>query len=81
MENTAEPTVDRRLVLTALRTLSADHRRVLFECYFRGASVAEAAETLAVSRGTVKSRLHYALHALRHAVHDDGRRDNRRPVS
>src|SRR5438309_924640 len=34
-------TLDRQLVVAALRTLSAEHREVLVECYFRGASVAE----------------------------------------
>jgi RNA polymerase sigma-70 factor (ECF subfamily) len=66
--DTAQQTVDRLLVLNALRTLSTMHRQVLFECYFRGASVAEAAETLGVPAGTVKSRTHYALHALRQAI-------------
>jgi RNA polymerase sigma-70 factor, ECF subfamily len=58
----------RRLVQAALQTLSIEHRQVLFECYYRDASVAEAAETLGVSPDTVKSRSHYALHALRQAV-------------
>lgn len=43
--DTAQQTMDRQLVLAALRTQSPDHRRVLLECYFRGASVAEAVET------------------------------------
>lgn len=59
---------DRQVVMSALRTLSADHRAVLLECYFRGASVAQAAHTLGVAPGTVKSRTHYALHALRAAI-------------
>ena len=42
-----------------------DHRAVLFECYHRGASVAEAAATLGIPPGTVKSRTHYALRSLR----------------
>jgi RNA polymerase sigma-70 factor (ECF subfamily) len=68
VEDTAQQTVNRLLVLSALRTLSTEHREVLFECYFRGASVAEAAKTLGVPAGTVKSRTHYALHALRQAI-------------
>ncbi len=68
VEDTAQQTVDRHLVRSALRTLSIEHRQVLFECYFRGASVAEAASTLGVPAGTVKSRTHYALHALRQAI-------------
>jgi RNA polymerase sigma-70 factor, ECF subfamily len=72
VEDTQQQTVDRQLVLTALRTLSTEHRQVLLECYFRGASVAEAAETLGVPPGTVKSRTHYALHALREAIEEMG---------
>jgi RNA polymerase sigma-70 factor (ECF subfamily) len=68
VEDMAQQTVDRQLVQSALRTLSTEHRHVLFECYFRGASVAEAAETLGVPVGTVKSRTHYALHNLRQAI-------------
>jgi RNA polymerase sigma-70 factor (ECF subfamily) len=68
VEDTAQQTVDRQLVQTALQTLSIEHRQALFECYFRGASIAEAAATLGVPCGTVKSRTHYALRALRQAV-------------
>ena len=67
-EDTAQQTADRQLVLAALRALSTEHRQVLLECYFRGASAAEAAETLGVSLGTVKSRTYYALHALRQEI-------------
>jgi RNA polymerase sigma-70 factor (ECF subfamily) len=68
----AEHTVDRHLVVAAMRTLSAEHREVLLECYFRGSSVAEAAATLGVPPGTVKSRTHYALRALRTALEEMG---------
>ena len=64
--------VDRALVVAALRTLSPEHRDVLLECYFRGSTVAEAAQTLGVPPGTVKSRVHYALRALRLAVDEMG---------
>ena len=67
-EDTAQRTADRQLVLAALRTLSAEHRQVLLECYFRGASATEAAETLGVSLGTVKSRTYDAIHALRQEI-------------
>jgi RNA polymerase sigma-70 factor (ECF subfamily) len=72
VEDTAQQTVDRQLVLSALGTLSTEHRQVLLECYFRGASVAEAAETLGLAPGTIKSRTHYALHALRRAIDEMG---------
>jgi RNA polymerase sigma-70 factor (ECF subfamily) len=68
----ADRTLDRQLVVAALRTLSVEHRDVLMECYFRGASVAEAAVSLGVPAGTVKSRTHYALRALRLAVDEMG---------
>jgi RNA polymerase sigma-70 factor, ECF subfamily len=68
----ADRTVDSLLVTAAMKRLSADHRAVLFECYHRGASVAEAAVTLGVPPGTVKSRTHYALRALREALQEMG---------
>jgi RNA polymerase sigma-70 factor (ECF subfamily) len=72
VEDEADRAVDRQLVLNALRTLSVEHREVLLECYFRGASVADAARRLGVPPGTVKSRTHYALHALRDAIIEMG---------
>lgn len=49
----------------ALRLLSPEHRDVLVQLYFRGASVREAADALGVPPGTVKSRAYYAIRALR----------------
>lgn len=72
VDDNAQQTVERELVLAALRTLSAAHRQVLHECYFRGASVTEAAQMLGVPPGTIKSRTHYALHALRRALDEMG---------
>jgi RNA polymerase sigma-70 factor, ECF subfamily len=66
--DTGAPTLDGRLLVPAVRALSHEHRRVLLECYLRGASVAEAAETLGLAPSTVKSRTHYALRALRRAL-------------
>jgi RNA polymerase sigma-70 factor (ECF subfamily) len=61
------------LVLTdALRGLSAAHREVVFETYFRGRTVQEAAESLGLPVGTVKSRVYYALRALRIALEEQG---------
>ncbi|MFF3560089.1 sigma-70 family RNA polymerase sigma factor [Streptomyces sp. NPDC002574] len=61
----AEAVVDSMVVMEALDRLSPDHRDVLYQIYFRGQTVAEAAETLGIPPGTVKSRSHYALKALR----------------
>ena len=60
------------VVADALARLSPEHRAVLVECYYRGLPVAEAAERLGVPVGTVKSRAHYALRALRLALQERG---------
>jgi RNA polymerase sigma-70 factor (ECF subfamily) len=52
-------------VAEAVRRLSAQHRDVLIECFYLGHTGAQAAIRLGVPVGTVKSRCHYALHALR----------------
>ncbi len=60
------------LVAEALGELSARHREVLMLCYFHGLSVADAALRLGVAEGTVKSRTHYALRALRLIMEEKG---------
>jgi RNA polymerase sigma-70 factor, ECF subfamily len=60
------------LVAEAVSRLSDSHREVLVECFYGGMSVSEAAETLKVPPGTVKSRTHYALRALRLALEEMG---------
>ena len=60
------------VVADALSTLSDDHRAVLLACYYRGLSVAEASARLGVPPGTVKSRTHYALRALKLALEERG---------
>jgi RNA polymerase sigma-70 factor (ECF subfamily) len=64
--------LDRLLISDALMALSAEHRGVLVETYYRGRSVAEAAEVLGVPPGTVKSRTFYALRALKLALAERG---------
>jgi RNA polymerase sigma-70 factor (ECF subfamily) len=60
------------VVAEALTKLSADHQAVLLECYYRGRPVSEAAQRLGVPEGTVKSRTHYALRALKLALEELG---------
>lgn len=60
------------LVAAALNRLTPDHRAVLVECFYRGHTVAEAAARLGVPAGTVKSRTHYGLRALRLALQEMG---------
>ena len=60
------------MVADALTKLSPEHRAVLRDCYYGGLSVADAARHLGVPEGTVKSRTHYALRALRLALEEMG---------
>jgi RNA polymerase sigma-70 factor (ECF subfamily) len=59
-------------VAEALTRLSTDHRDVLLECYYAGRPVAEAAHRLGIPEGTVKSRTHYALRALKLTLEEMG---------
>jgi RNA polymerase sigma-70 factor (ECF subfamily) len=57
--------LDRLLISTALSELSEDHRAVIKRAYYQGMSTAQIAADLQIAEGTVKSRLHYAVRALR----------------
>jgi RNA polymerase sigma-70 factor (ECF subfamily) len=56
----------------ALRRIGHDHRQVLVETYFRGRPYAEVAQELGIPEGTVKSRVYYALKAVRLALEEMG---------
>lgn len=56
----------------ALRRIGDAHRRVVIETYFRRRPYAEVAAELGVPEGTVKSRVYYALRALRLALEEMG---------
>src|SRR5688572_20504663 len=60
------------LIEEALAALSGDHRAVVIRAYFGGLTVAEMAAELEIPEGTVKSRLHYGLRALRLALQEKG---------
>jgi RNA polymerase sigma-70 factor (ECF subfamily) len=64
--------LDAVLVADALAALTDAHRTVLVECYYRGRTAAEVAAELHLPPGTVRSRLHYALRALRLALQERG---------
>jgi len=64
--------VDSIAVGEALDALSPPHREVIVETYYRGRTVAEAAEFLGLPLGTVKSRVYYALRALRVTMEERG---------
>lgn len=64
--------LDAWLVADALVELSAEHRAVVVGSYYRGRSVAELSRELDIPPGTVKSRLHYGLRAMRLALQERG---------
>jgi RNA polymerase sigma-70 factor, ECF subfamily len=77
----AEPSVGDSQATVALRDelerafarLSVDQRAVLVLQYYEDLPLAEIAESLGVSEGTVKSRLHAARRAMRAAIEADAR--------
>jgi RNA polymerase sigma-70 factor, ECF subfamily len=60
------------VVAEALQALSAAHREVLNETILRDRTVNQAAEVLGIPVGTVKSRVYYALKALRVVLAERG---------
>ena len=70
--DTTQAVLDSWLVADALVSLSPAHRAVVVGAYYGGRSVAELATELGIAPGTVKSRLHYGLRALRLALQEKG---------
>jgi RNA polymerase sigma-70 factor, ECF subfamily len=63
--------LDRELVCAALQHLSPAHRAVLIEAFYNGGSLVAVARELGIPHGTARSRLHYALQALRQQLHEN----------
>ncbi|SFF61178.1 RNA polymerase sigma factor, sigma-70 family [Mycobacterium sp. 455mf] len=55
----------RMRVAEAMAGLPEAHRAVLSRAYYRGWTTGKIAEDLGIAEGTVKSRLHDALHRLK----------------
>ena len=66
------PAVDKWVLSEALKSLSSEHRTVIVRAYYLGQTVADIAQQEQIPEGTVKSRLHYALRALRIALQERG---------
>lgn len=64
--------LDRMLISEALESLTPDHRTVVIDAYYLGRTVTDIAARLQIPEGTVKSRLHYGLRALRLALQERG---------
>jgi RNA polymerase sigma-70 factor (ECF subfamily) len=67
-----EGSVEGQRVLQAIGQLRPSHRLVLVEMYYRRKTSAELAVELALSEGTVRSRLFYALKSLRLQLGEGG---------
>jgi RNA polymerase sigma-70 factor (ECF subfamily) len=64
---------DRDQLARAFERLRPEQRAVLVLYHYQGFSIADLAATLAIPAGTAKSRLHYAIEAMRAAVEADAR--------
>jgi RNA polymerase sigma-70 factor (ECF subfamily) len=71
--DTSAAVADRDALARAFTRLSPDHRAVVVLSQFDGLSTKEIAAVLEIANGTVKSRLHHALRALRAALDADAR--------
>lgn len=70
--NEVDSALDRLLIGDAMAALSADHRAVIRRSYYLGWSTTQIAADLDIAEGTVKSRLHYAIRALRLTLQEMG---------
>lgn len=64
--------LDRMLIAEAMTGLSPEHRAVIERSYYRGWTTGQTAADLGIAEGTAKSRLHYAVRALRLALQEMG---------
>jgi RNA polymerase sigma-70 factor, ECF subfamily len=69
---------DRDLIERGFRLLSPEHRMVLVLHFYLDLSAVEIGARLGIPAGTARSRLHYALGALRAAIDSDERASQRR---
>jgi RNA polymerase sigma-70 factor (ECF subfamily) len=65
--------VDRDELEQGFRRLSVEHRTVIVLRHYLGLPLTEIAATLGIPAGTVKSRYHYAMNALRAALEAESR--------
>lgn len=68
----SDAVLDAWLISQALATLSAEHRDVIVRSYYRGLSTHQISAELGIPEGTVKSRMHYGMRALRTVLNEMG---------
>ena len=66
------PAVDKMILSEVLLSLSKEHRTAIVRAYYLAQTVADIAAAENIAEGTVKSRLHYALRALRNELQERG---------
>ncbi|GAA0328648.1 sigma-70 family RNA polymerase sigma factor [Actinoallomurus spadix] len=71
----AERVVTLQAVLEVMSELTEPQREVLIYTYYLGYSVEQTATALGLAPGTVKSRAHYAIRALRASLRDGAAMD------
>ncbi|WP_028850092.1 sigma-70 family RNA polymerase sigma factor [Thermocrispum municipale] len=71
-EDSTDALLDSWLVADALAQLSSEHRTVIVHAFYGRRPIADIAAELDIPPGTVKSRLHYGLRALRLALQERG---------
>lgn len=72
VEDDLNAMLDVWMISDALTSLSEPHRRAVVSAYFLGNTVAEIAHQEEVPVGTIKSRLHYALAAIKISLQERG---------
>ena len=72
VDDATDVLLQRWLVTDALSSLSLEHRRAVVSCYYLRRTVVEIAASEGVPAGTIKSRLHYGLKALKLALQERG---------
>ena len=72
LSDTINPAFDKWILSDALLMLRKEHRTAIVRAYYLGQTVADIAEHEQIPEGTVKSRLHYALRALRNELQERG---------
>src|SRR5215212_2668251 len=72
-DDRSDELADRDELQRAFRLLSIEHRTIVVLHHYLGLSVVEAAASLGIPAGTAKSRLHYALEALRAILEAEAR--------